>query len=607
MRSTFRYLLSALLILVGSVTIQLQAHTMYVATNGSNSNPGTPDQPWHTISYATSAASGVMAGDTIIIREGNYPENVFPEISGTPEQHIVLRRMKNEVVTLNPGQIRFNTGADYWKVWGLEVTHSGNSGFNVSGTHPTNSFVFQKCTSSYNRYDGMYLSSAFGGVTILDCRFEFNGEVDGVPQADEGHGIVIYGGGPGKLVVKRSLIANNWHKGIAFGSAVQFQGDGSEVDSNIIMNNYESGCDFSPDNSFFRFNYVSRNGLRDVESGEFGDKGFMTTTYASNSTIAYNILKSNGGNQLCPLGTGNYYYNNVLYKDVPYTVVTGSPYQAAITFYDNIPAGSVFRNNIICNILSIANHHWAVIAEDYTSYTGQTWSNNLYWCPNAVSPSTKPFKLYNAPGSTYKTLEEVQTTWPGEETNSIYVDPGFVSGPDSNFTLVPNSPAIDAGADVGYRYFGQAPDIGAFEATSSDDRNAANTLFASAGAVTGLMGVGADEADFTVNPATDKISVNYGNGAVVGTAMPGMITLEQNSPNPFNPTSTIRFNLPNADHVKLTVYSMTGQLLKTLIQGQQSAGSHEVIFDGTGLASGVYLYRLETSVFSQTMKMILTK
>jgi hypothetical protein len=512
-RIIFLYLIA----LFGSGS-QAPAGTFYVATNGSNGNPGTMSRPWHTISYAVSTSSRVMAGDTILIRAGNYPETVTPEISGTATLPIVICSYNVETVTLNPGRFRFETGINYWHLAGLTIEKSSGSGVSVSGTHAVNFLTVQNCTVLRHKEDGIFLGGNFGGVIILECHIEYNGEWHGVPQTNEGHGLVIYGGGPGKLTIKRNLIANNWHKGLAYGSEVDFAGDGTEIDSNMIINNYESGCDFSPDNSFFRYNYVSRNGLRDTETGEFGDKGFMTTPYCRNSTIAFNVIRSSGGNEIAPLGSACFYYHNTLYKDVPYTAVPGSPYQAVIMFYDSYTPHSVFRNNIICNLLSRPQHHYAIISEIYQSYTSQTWSHNLYWCPNATgTPSErKPFKLYNAPGpgGMYKTIAEVQASWPGEETHSLSSSPGFVSVPDSNFTLQGDSPAIDAGIDVGFHYNGQAPDIGRYEYVGGGDLKQSGeskppllNYLRSSGAVMSLDKIGAEKIDVNIDPITDRLNI----------------------------------------------------------------------------------------------------
>lgn len=98
---------------------------------------------------------------------------------------------------------------------------------------------------------------------------------------------------------------------------------------------------------------------------------------------------------------------------------------------------------------------------------------------------------------------------------------------------------------------------------------------------------------------------------IVGTT-PSEFKLDQNYPNPFNPSTLIRFSLPKESPVKLQVYDVTGSLVKTLLNEAVRAGNKEVTWDGTNasgakVASGMYLYRLETSSFTATKKMLLLK
>jgi len=83
--------------------------------------------------------------------------------------------------------------------------------------------------------------------------------------------------------------------------------------------------------------------------------------------------------------------------------------------------------------------------------------------------------------------------------------------------------------------------------------------------------------------------------------------LSQNYPNPFNPRTVVRFQLSVAGNVSIKVYDLRGREVQTLVCERMNAGTHEVIFDGSMLTSGVYFYRLEVGSFSEVKKMILLK
>ena len=78
-------------------------------------------------------------------------------------------------------------------------------------------------------------------------------------------------------------------------------------------------------------------------------------------------------------------------------------------------------------------------------------------------------------------------------------------------------------------------------------------------------------------------------------------------PNPFNPHTVISYRLPAAGHATLTVYDGLGRTVKTLVNGRQDAGVHDVIFDGAGLAAGVYYYRLQAGGHQATKALLLMK
>ncbi len=88
--------------------------------------------------------------------------------------------------------------------------------------------------------------------------------------------------------------------------------------------------------------------------------------------------------------------------------------------------------------------------------------------------------------------------------------------------------------------------------------------------------------------------------------------LEQNFPNPFNPETTIRYELGKASNVKITVYNITGQQVKTLVNGKQAAGKHTVVWNGLDdsgnrVASGLYFVRMKAENFAQVRKMTLIR
>jgi hypothetical protein len=90
-------------------------------------------------------------------------------------------------------------------------------------------------------------------------------------------------------------------------------------------------------------------------------------------------------------------------------------------------------------------------------------------------------------------------------------------------------------------------------------------------------------------------------------AIPTNHALAQNYPNPFNPSTTIRYTLPVKTGVVLSVFSTTGQQVARLVSGEVEAGDHEVQFVASGLASGVYFYRLQAGSFVETKKLMLVR
>jgi D-alanyl-D-alanine carboxypeptidase len=116
-----------------------------------------------------------------------------------------------------------------------------------------------------------------------------------------------------------------------------------------------------------------------------------------------------------------------------------------------------------------------------------------------------------------------------------------------------------------------------------------------------FIGVGCMQA-IAFSPDTIASGVPY-----VLAGLPEAFKLDQNYPNPFNPSTTIKYELPKSSQVTLSVYDILGRQVSVLVNEKGDAGLHEVKFDGSNLASGVYFYRLAAGDFVQTKRLMLLK
>jgi hypothetical protein len=176
--------------------------------------------------------------------------------------------------------------------------------------------------------------------------------------------------------------------------------------------------------------------------------------------------------------------------------------------------------------------------------------------------------------SNQATLDDFKTA-SGKELYSISANPGF----KSNFDLHAVSDLVDSAAAplalVLYDIDGELrdasyPDIGADEFDS-----------------TGVVGI--DEK---------TLSENY---------IPKKFQLYNNYPNPFNPVTFIKYDLPKAVRVKMQLFNILGQQIRTLVDEEQAAGAHVYQLNAADLASGTYFYRISAGEFNGVRKMLLNK
>ncbi|MFO7445620.1 MAG: right-handed parallel beta-helix repeat-containing protein [Ignavibacteriaceae bacterium] len=117
-----------------------------------------------------------------------------------------------------------------------------------------------------------------------------------------------------------------------------------------------------------------------------------------------------------------------------------------------------------------------------------------------------------------------------------------------------------------------------------------------------------DDPNYNPNTALAKDNPEEENAQPAETkAVPDNFDISQNYPNPFNPSTSIKFSIPEVAQVTLKVYDILGSEVANLIDEVKAPGYYEISFDGSGLASGIYIYQLRTNNFVQSKKMNLLK
>jgi len=247
--------------------------------------------------------------------------------------------------------------------------------------------------------------------------------------------------------------------------------------------------------------------------------------------------------------------------------------------------------------------------DDETDMVVFTNSNGDYlmdngWSPDSISPwfCLPPFSDYDNRFS--NRTQKVGVAIDSNNFNIIFI---------RNYGITSFGVSTQDGTGIGYMQF-------ADETNSNSDKclKGGGLLVDNGSAFDGLYfcgPIGENESWITNNVnETYFIASDSFKGVISGNMelaveekTPGIFSVAQNNPNPFNPTTSINFTVPKADLVTVEVYNVAGQKVDTLVNGKMSAGSHSAVWNASGKSAGVYFYTVKAGNFSKTMKMTLLK
>ncbi|HWP41653.1 MAG TPA: right-handed parallel beta-helix repeat-containing protein, partial [Blastocatellia bacterium] len=429
------------------IRAEASANTYYVATTGSDNNPGTQAEPWRTLQHAVDA---IMPGDTILVESGTYL-GCRIERSGQPDSVCTLKAAPSATVVINaPGPDNrhdsnievenFDGTVSYWIIDGFEVADAPRYGIDL---RDTDHITVQSCFVHDSVVTGIFLAFSYHPL-IQHNESAANGE-HGIYQSNSGDHPIIRG----------NILHHNFRAGLHMNGDRNFTpGDGiisfALVEKNIVYENGTGGgsginCDGVNDsiirNNLLYNNHASGISLYAVDGSEGSSRNEVynnTILMASDGRWCINIAASTEGQ---PNPVGNKIKNNILY--------TPHSFRGSISTYSNSTAGFESDYNVVVNRFST---------------TG---------------------------GSSNMSLAEWQAL--GYDAHSFIATPAelFVSPAGGDYHLKTGSPAIDAGAmlagvtddlDSLLRPQGSAYDIGCFErAQCAASLSAASAAFTPSG------------------------------------------------------------------------------------------------------------------------------
>ena len=385
-------------------------------------------------------------------------------------------------------------------------------------------------------------------------------------------------------VIRENIVGSETDSLINWGIQVQFA-QNTIIEDNVVQNIRRYYWKANPGiNSYCGSGDIIRNNVVHniyVNTGAYGgigillsgDVGQIGTNNLVYNNMVYDIRSSStqsgasvGGIAMWYQNSPKIYYNSVYLDGSGNLANSGGSAALYNTSSDGACTNIDARDNILINTRDESPYCASAIYLNPGSSFATSDYNDLYYEPNQHNC------LVRINTTKYNTLADWQAM--GKDSNSVNIMPVF-EAPHLHIDSTDISSASLNGSAT--------PIAGIIDDFDSQLRNATTP------------DIGADEFDLVVGVEERS------------TVPPKTFALEQNYPNPFNPNTTIRYALPHNSFVTLTVHNTLGQQVAQLVNEQQQAGYHDVVFRGDRLASGVYFYRLQAGSFVNVKKLVLLR
>jgi uncharacterized delta-60 repeat protein len=373
------------------------------------------------------------------------------------------------------------------------------------------------------------------------------------------------------------------------------------TNGNIAWANIEDGSGSMDSQSF---------GIAVDETNNIYVTGYVTTStgkdiiiikYTQNGNVKWSYIQDGGsGEDDVAFGIA-VDDNNKLYV-TGYTTVDSTQNNTDVVLMKVTPTGTLSWMQTYSEGTGIStNKAFGIVVDeqDRIFITGET-SNSAqgtnYLTLRYNTSGTKIWSsVYNGPGNGDDYANAVKNL-----TNSKIVVTGASWGTNENFdyaTLNINKSNGHVSTEYRYSFSGNSNDLAKDVAVSPD-----NSIY-----VTGYSELVVDNSAASTAISTTMIKTNDREENSTSTIAPEKFSLSQNFPNPFNPSTTIKFSIGENSHVNLVVYDMMGRTVDILVNNELTSGEYSITYTNKNLSSGIYFYSLSAGSFKDVKKMALIK